>query len=48
MDSGEYSSAIECFTKAATDPKSNQKAQAFIGQARRGQETEEKLLKNRH
>jgi tetratricopeptide (TPR) repeat protein len=46
MDAGDYSSAIDCFMRAAGDP-SNKSAKALLEVARRAQETEEKLLKNR-
>lgn len=48
LDTGEYSSAIHCFTKAAADPKSAIQAQQLLEQAVRAQSTEETLLKNRH
>jgi serine/threonine protein kinase len=48
MDAGDYPSAIDCFTKAAAGPKGNPKAQALVDQARRAQQTEEKLLRSRH
>jgi len=47
LDVGDYSSAIDSFTKAAADPASNSKAQQLIDQAKRAQSTEEQLLKNR-
>jgi len=46
LDAGVYTSAIECFTKAATDPN-NKGAQELLDRARRAQQTEEKLLRNR-
>jgi serine/threonine-protein kinase len=46
MDAGDYSSAIDCFTKAAADPN-NKKAQDLLERARRAQKTEEELLRNR-
>ena len=46
MDAGDYSSAIDCFMRAASDPN-NASAKALLDVARRAQETEEKLLKNR-
>ena len=46
MDAGDYSSAIDCFSRAASDPN-NKKAKGLLDVARRAQETEEKLLKNR-
>ena len=47
MDGGDYPSAIDCFTKAASDPASGQKAQQLLQQAQHAQATEEKLLKSR-
>jgi hypothetical protein len=47
MDAGDYSSAIECFTRAAGDPN-NKNASDLLNLAKRAQETEQKLLKNRH
>lgn len=47
MDAGDYPSAVDCFTKAASDPASGTKAQQLLQQAQRAQATEEKLLKNR-
>ncbi len=46
LDAGDYPSAIECFTKAAADPN-NKGAQELLDRARRAQQTEEKLLRNR-
>ena len=46
LDAGDYPSAIDCFTKAAADPN-NKGAQELLDRARRAQQTEEKLLKNR-
>jgi serine/threonine protein kinase len=46
LDAGDYPSAIDCFTKAAADPD-NKGAQELLDRARRAQQTEEKLLKNR-
>jgi len=46
LDAGDYTSAIDCFTKAAADPN-NKGAQELLDRARRAQQTEEKLLKNR-
>ena len=46
MDAGDYSSAIDCFMRAAGDPN-NRDAKGLLDVARRAQETEEKLLKNR-
>jgi len=46
LDAGEYPSAIDCFTRAAGDPN-NKSAKELLDLARRAQETEEKLLKNR-
>ncbi len=48
MDTGDYASAIDCFTRAAAGPEGNPKAQALVDQARRAQQTEEKLLRSRH
>jgi hypothetical protein len=48
MDAGDYSSAIDSFTKAATANPSNKKAQDWLGRAKKAQKTEEELLKNRH
>ena len=47
MDVGDYPSAIDCFTRAAGDPN-NKSARELIDLARRAQETEGQLLKNRH
>ena len=47
MDAGDYPSAIECFTRAAGDPN-NKSAKELLDMARRAQQTEEQLLKNRH
>jgi serine/threonine-protein kinase len=47
MDVGDYPSAIDCFTRAARDPN-NKSARELIDLARRAQETEGQLLKNRH
>jgi hypothetical protein len=46
LDAGDYSSAIDCFTKAAADPN-NKGARELLERARQAQQTEEKLLKNR-
>jgi len=46
LDAGDYASAIDCFTKAAADPN-NKGAQELLDRARRAQQTEDKLLKNR-
>jgi serine/threonine protein kinase len=46
LDAGDYASAIDCFTKAAADPN-NKGAQELLDRARRAQQTEEKLLRNR-
>ena len=46
LDAGDYPSAIDCFTKAAADPN-NKGAQELLDRARRAQQTEEKLLRNR-
>ena len=47
LDTGDYSSAIDCFARAAADPGTKDKAQALLERAQRAQATEEKLLKNR-
>ncbi len=47
MDAGDYPSAIDCFTRAANDPD-NKSAKELLDAARRAQETEQRLLKNRH
>ncbi len=46
MDAGDYPSAIDCFTRAAGDPN-NKSAKELLDLARRAQDTEQKLLKNR-
>jgi eukaryotic-like serine/threonine-protein kinase len=46
LDDGNYAAAIDCFLKAAADPK-NKGAQELLDRARRAQKTEEELLKNR-
>jgi hypothetical protein len=46
MDSGDYPSAIDYFTKAASDPN-NKSASGLLDLARRAQKTEEELLKKR-
>jgi hypothetical protein len=46
MDAGDYASAIDSFTRAAADPN-NQRAKGLLDQARRAQQAEEQLLKNR-
>ena len=46
MDAGDYPSAIDCFTRAAADPN-NKNANELLNLAKRAQETEQKLLKNR-
>jgi hypothetical protein len=46
MDAGDYSSAIECFRKASTDPN-NKGAKELLDRAMRAQQTEEELLKDR-
>ena len=46
LDAGDYSSAIDCFTRALGDPN-NKSAQELLDRARRAQQTEEKLLRNR-
>ena len=47
MDAGDYSSAIDSFTKAAAADPNNKKPQDLLHRAQRAQQTEEKLLKNR-
>jgi serine/threonine-protein kinase len=46
MDAGDYATAIDCFTRAASDP-GNKRAQQMLDTARRAQKTEEQLLKKR-
>jgi serine/threonine protein kinase len=46
LDSGDYSAAIDCFRKAAADPK-NKGAQELLDRAQRAQKTEEELLRKR-
>lgn len=46
LDAGDYATAIECFTKAASDPN-NKSARELLETARRAQKTEEELLKKR-
>jgi len=46
LDTGDYASAIDCFTKAVADP-SNKGAQELLDRARRAQKTEEDLLRKR-
>jgi serine/threonine protein kinase len=46
LDTGDYAAAIDCFTKAVADPN-NKGAQELLERARRAQQTEEKLLRNR-
>jgi len=46
MDEGKYSDAIDCFTRAASDPN-NKSARELVETARRAQKTEEQLLKKR-
>ena len=46
MDDGKYDEAIDCFTKAASDPN-NKTANQLLETARRAQKTEEQLLKRR-
>lgn len=46
MDAGNYSTAIDCFTKAANDPN-NKSALKLLETARRAQKTEEELLRRR-
>ncbi|HUK90965.1 MAG TPA: protein kinase [Blastocatellia bacterium] len=47
MDAGDYPSAIDCFTRASGDPN-NKSAKELLDLARRAQETEGQLMKNRH
>jgi len=47
LDSGDYSSAIDCFRRASTDPKVVEAAQKLLDRARQAQQTEEELLKER-
>jgi len=46
MDSGDYASAIDYFTRAASDPN-NKSAPELLDLAKRAQKTEEELLKKR-
>jgi serine/threonine protein kinase len=46
LDTGDYATAIDCFTKAANDPN-NKSARELLETARRAQKTEEDLLKKR-
>ena len=46
LDAGDYPSAIDCFTKALADPN-NKGAKELLDRARRAQQTEGKLLRNR-
>jgi len=46
LDAGDYATAIDCFTKAASDPN-NKSARELLETARRAQKTEEELLKKR-
>lgn len=46
LDVGDYTTAIDCFTKAANDPN-NKNARELLETARRAQKTEEELLKKR-
>lgn len=46
LDAGDYTTAIDCFTKAANDPN-NKSAKGLLETARRAQKTEEELLKKR-
>jgi serine/threonine protein kinase len=46
MDAGDYATAIDCFTRAASDP-GNKRAQQMLDTARRAQKAEEQLLKKR-
>jgi len=45
MDAGDYATAIDCFSKAASDPSKNGKE--LLDKARKAQKTEEELLKKR-
>lgn len=47
MDAGDYPSAIDCFTRASSDPN-NKRARELLDLVRRAQDTEGQLLKNRH
>jgi serine/threonine protein kinase len=47
MDTGDYSSAIDSFSKAVAADPSNKQAQDLIQRAKKAQQTEEELLKNR-
>jgi len=46
LDAGDYSTAIDCFSKAANDPN-NKSARELLERAQRAQKTEEELLKKR-
>jgi len=46
MDAGDYATAIDYFTRAASDPN-NHRARQMLETARRAQKTEEELLKKR-
>jgi hypothetical protein len=46
LDSGDYPSAVDCFSKALADPNSKG-AKELLDLAQRAQKTEEELLKNR-
>jgi len=46
MDAGDYATAIDYFTRAASDPNNN-RARQMLETARRAQKTEEELLKKR-
>lgn len=46
MDTGDYATAIDCFTRAANDPN-NRTARELLETARRAQKTEAELLKKR-
>ena len=46
MDAGDYATAIDCFSKAASDPN-NKSARVLLETARRAQKTEQELLRKR-
>ena len=46
LDAGDYTTAIDCFTKAANDPN-NKSARELLERAQRAQKTEAELLKKR-
>jgi len=47
LDNGDYTSAIDCFRKAARDPNASKAAQDWLARAQKAQDTEEKLLQSR-